>query len=305
MKLTKKQKDRIFIIAMLAVPTIQFIVFWLLVNFGSFRLAFIDQYTEEFSLENFSRFFRQWKKDIELGGALKYAIQNTLISMCITNFVNMPLVIFTSYILFKKFYGHTFFRVVFYLPALVGTLIMAMMQAYCLDATGPIVQIGKALGIKWNFEVLQSGLLGNALSTRPTFFIIKLGISGATVLLITGALNRIPRDIFDCGKLEGIGIFREFYNIALPLIWSTIGIMWVMSFASGWGEYASTMLFTGGAYNTNTVGYYLMNTTLNATNGSENFNYPAAMGLLLTAFVAPLTIFLRWLAEKLVDPVEF
>ena len=54
MKLTKKQKDRIFIIAMLAVPTIHFIVFWVIVNFGSFRLAFIDQYTEEFSLENFA-----------------------------------------------------------------------------------------------------------------------------------------------------------------------------------------------------------------------------------------------------------
>lgn len=43
---------------MLAVPTIHFIVFWVIVNFGSFRLAFIDQYTEEFSLENFARFFR-------------------------------------------------------------------------------------------------------------------------------------------------------------------------------------------------------------------------------------------------------
>lgn len=290
---------------MLAVPTIHFIVFWCIANFGSFRLAFIDQYTEEFSFDNFTRFFRQFKKDMAYDGPLKYAVVNTIISMCISNFINMPLVIFASYVLFKKFYGHTFFRVVFYLPALVGTLIMAMMQAYCLDATGPIVQIGKALGIKWNFEILQSGLLGNPISTRPTFFIIKLGISGATILLITGALNRIPRDVFDCGKLEGIGVFREFYNIALPLIWSTVGIMWVMSFSSGWGEYASSMLFTQGVYNTSTLGYYLMSHTLSATNGTENFNYPAAMGLLLTAFVAPLTILLRWLSEKLVDPVEF
>lgn len=290
---------------MLAVPTIHFIVFWCIANFGSFRLAFIDQYTEEFTFDNFTRFFRQFKKDMAYGGPLKYAVVNTIISMCISNFINMPLVIFASYVLFKKFYGHTFFRVVFYLPALVGTLIMAMMQAYCLDATGPIVQIGKALGIKWNFEILQSGLLGNPISTRPTFFIIKLGISGATILLITGALNRIPRDVFDCGKLEGIGVFREFYNIALPLIWSTVGIMWVMSFSSGWGEYASSMLFTQGVYNTSTLGYYLMSHTLSATNGTENFNYPAAMGLLLTAFVAPLTILLRWLSEKLVDPVEF
>lgn len=48
----------------------------------------------------------------------------------------MPLVIFASFILFKKFYGHTYFRVVFYIPAIVGAVIITMMQTYVLDATG-------------------------------------------------------------------------------------------------------------------------------------------------------------------------
>lgn len=121
-----------------------------------------------------------------------------------------------------------------------------------------------------------------------------------------GALNRIPQDLFDSGKLDGIGLFREFFYLALPLSWSTVGIMWVMSFAGGWAAYNDVMLLTGGSYNTTNLGYFLVSHTLSATSGSgENFNYPAAIGLLMTGVIAPLTLVLRWLAEKLVSPVDF
>lgn len=304
--LNKKTKDRIFIVLMLAIPVTHFLVFWLYLNFSSIAIAFQDEYTTEFSLANFDRFFKSWKRDFSNDGPLKYALINTLIEITIGNFVNMPLVIFASFILFKKFYGHTYFRVVFYIPAIVGAVIITMMQTYVLDATGPIVQIGKALSVDWNFEILQSGLLGNYVSARPTYFITRVGISGATVLLITGALNRIPQDLFDSGKLDGIGLFREFFYLALPLSWSTVGIMWVMSFAGGWAAYNDVMLLTGGSYNTTNLGYFLVSHTLSATSGSgENFNYPAAIGLLMTGVIAPLTLVLRCLAEKLVSPVDF
>ncbi len=305
MTMSKKVKDSIFIVLMLAVPIAHFLIFWVYLNASSFTLAFTDEFTEEFTLDYFEKFFRAWKRDFKTDGPLKYALTNTLISMGISNFINMPLVIFGSFILFKKFFGHMYFRIVFYIPGIVGAVIITMMQTYVLDATGPIVQFGKWLGIDWNFEILQSGLLGNYVSTRTTFFVTRIGLAGGTILLITGALNRIPKDLFDSGKIDGIGMFREFYYIALPLSWSTVGIMWVMSFAGGWSNYNDVMLLTRGQYNTNNLGYYIMSHTLSATSGEESFNYPAAMGFLMTLFVAPLTLILRWLSEKLVSPVDF
>ena len=198
-----------------------------------------------------------------------------------------------------------FYRIVFYLPGIIGNVIIVTMQTYILDATGPIVSLGKALGINWSFNVLQSGLLGNAGSARATFFITSIGISGGTVLMLTGALSRIPRDLFDSAKLDGVGIFREFYYIALPLIWSTVGIMWIMSFVGGWSAYDRVLLLTNGSYNTTSFGFYMMNSTLGAVDGNGNFNYPAAMGLLLTGIMAPIAVLLRWLSRKAIQPVEF
>lgn len=304
--MTKQQKDRIFIICMLAIPIAHFLVFWLYLNGASIALAFKDQYTEEFTMENFERFFSSWERDFAMNGPLKYAIINTVIEACISNFINMPLVIFASFALFKKFYGHNFFRVVFYLPGILGAVIISTMQIYVLGSGGPIVQFGKLIGINWDVTVLQSGLIGNNASARITYFVTRLGVGGGTILLITGALNRVPKDLFDSAKVDGIGFFREFIYIAVPLIWSTVGLMWIMSFAGCWSEYQGVMLLTGGAYNTTNFGFYLTSHTLSAvTGGGENYNYPAAIGLIMTAIVAPITLLLRWLAGKLVTDVDF
>ena len=306
MKLSKKNKDRIFIFLMLLLPLTHFAVFWIYQNYSSILLAFQDEFTMEWTLDNFSRFFRQLAREWNMeNGTLRYCIENTLITAGMRIFISMPLVVFASFVLFKKYFGHMFFRVVFYLPGIFGAVICVTMTMYILDATGPIVKLGTLLGANWDFEILQSGLLGNYKSARITFFLSDLGISGATVLLITGALQKVPNDLFDASKIEGAGLFNEFWHIVMPCCWSTVGIMWLMTFAQVWGDFSRVQLLTGGTYNTNNFAYYLFASTLSATSGETSFNFPAAIGLILTAFVVPVTLFLRWLSDKLVPPVEF
>lgn len=304
--LNKQQKDLIFICLMLAIPIIHFLVFWLYVNIGSIAMAFQDRLTGEFTLANFKQFFRLLEKDTQMGGTLKYAFGNTVTHIAISSFIVTPLNVFVSFILFKKFFGHTFFRVVFYVPTIIGGVVMSMMTVYVLDATGPIIALTKAMGIKWDFEILQTGLLGNLKSANATIFINSLNIAGSTILLLTGALGRIPRDIFDSGKIDGMGMFREFLYIAVPLTWSTTGIMWVMGFANGWASDFGVYLLTGGGYGTTTFGSYLFANTLTAaTTANGDFHYPAAMGLMLSAVVIPLTLLVRHFSDKIVEQVEF
>lgn len=304
--MTRKTKQTIFIICMLAFPIAHFCVFWVWKNYSSIMLAFRNQYTDELGFDNFQKFFKQFASDWSQGRGVKIAIENTLLTVAQRMFVSTPLVVFTAYVLFKKYYGHMFFRVVFYIPGIIGTVIMATMLGYVLDTVGPIVKAGSALGIKWSFDILQTGLLGNTGSARITYFVTAmLGISGSTVLLLTGALQRIPQDLFDSMKIDGVGMFREFTHFVVPFCWPTIGVMWIMTFAGVWGDYSRVMMLTNGNYNTNNFAYYLFGNTIQAINGTVSYNYVAAMGLLLTAFVAPATLFLRWVSSKLVEPIEF
>ena len=306
-KLTKKIKDRIFICCMLIIPVGHFLLFWCRINLGAIALAFEDSLTGEWGFANFERFFRNFALDWNSGSGLRIALENTFISVGIRMLISTPLIVFVSYLLFKRFWGHMIFRIGFYIPAIVGVVITVTMRTYILDATGPIVKLGTALGIKWPYEVLQRGLIGNMLTARPTYFIqgVLCGIAGGTILLLTGIYQRIPRDLFDSMKMDGVGMFREFIHLIVPCSWSTIGIQWIMTFAAVWGDSSGVMMLTGGNYNTNNIAYYLFKSQLSAVSGTGSFNYPAAMGILLTLIVAPLTLLLRKLANKIVEPVEF
>lgn len=304
--LSQKRKDYIFVAFLLLPAIAHFLLFWVYVNFDSLTLAFQNEATGDWGLSNFERFFNQVQRDWAADSTIKTAIENTFYTAFISMFVSQPLLIFVSYVLFKKYFGHMFFRVVFYIPAIVGTVITAIMLKYVLGATGPIVEFGKVLGVSFNNEILQSGFLDNNVTAQSTFHITSMFlISGASILLLTGAFQRIPKDLFDVGKLEGCGMFSEFIHLVVPCAWSTIGVMWLMTFASVWGNYSRVMLLTGGSYKTNNFAYYMFASSLNATKGTESYNYPAAIGLLLTLVVAPITLFLRWLSRKLVPDVEF
>lgn len=304
--MNSRMKDRVFICLMLILPILHFLIFWLFISFKSFTIAFQDEITGEWGFMNFRKFFKSFARDWKYSdGGLKYCIQNTLITAAISILIDMPLNIFASFVLFKRFFGHMFYRIIFYLPGIFGMVIIITMQIFVLDATGPIVKCAQHLGIPLSPIVLKSGLLNNNITGRATFFITSISISGGTILLLTGALQKIPQDLFDVGRLDGTGLFTEFWYLVLPCCWSTIGIMWIMTFSSVWGSYSRPMLLTNGAFRTNNFAYYLFATSVRATRGEESYNYPAAMGLLLTAVILPITLLLRWIAEKAVPKVEF
>lgn len=304
--MTKKKSDMLFVFFMLLFPILHFLVFWVYVNFDSIALAFEHEVTGQWGFSNFDRFFRQLATDWESDSGIKVAIENTLITGTISMFWTFPTTLIVTYLLFKQFYGHMFMRIAYYIPAIMGTAVTMVLAKYTAGPYGPYVQVGSLLGIPWSEEILQSGLYNNWGSARIAFHVTDmLGVSGAAVLYYTGALLRIPKDIFDAGKIDGVGMFRELFLVCLPCIWSTVGIQWVMTFSSVWGSYQRVMMLTDGGYGTNNFAYYMFSNTLSAVQGGGSYNYAAALGLILTVVVAPLTLLLRWASNKVVQPVEF
>ena len=126
--MSKKKRDYIFIILMLAYPVLQFVVTWSFVNIKSLANAFqvTDVYGNvTWSFGNFTYYFDNlfhsnmhnsgvtWINDTGL------VLLNSLAIGIITVFISLPLSLIFSYFLHKKMPISNVFRAIFFLPNII------------------------------------------------------------------------------------------------------------------------------------------------------------------------------------------
>lgn len=291
-----------FVALMLLFPILQFLVFYVYVNFNTFVLAFTNV-QGNFSVANFEEIFREWSNPSLL--SLRGSLMRSIITWSISTFIVFPMTILFTYALYKKVKGEMIFRVIFFLPSILGSVVMSTLFRYLLD--GPISK----LLYNWGWiseELYQMGFFYGGVSFKTVIFYgCWIGLCG-NIVVLTGAMSRIPTEILEYARLDGIGFFREFFQITLPLIWPTISTLLIYSLATFFTADYGTYLLTGlGNTEASTMGYYLFNyiyyvTTSGNTNG---VHYPAAVGVCVTLITLPVVLLIRYFLEKHTEEIVY
>lgn len=299
----RRKKELIFVLLMVALPVIQFGVFWLYVNFNSIIMGFQDA-EGSFTLAHFAQF----KKDFDKG-LISTAIINSLINLAVSQLITLPLVVILSYLMYKRCYGSSFFRVLFYLPSLISAVVMTSLFASLVTPVGadagPVITMLQKIGIGFTDKVLKNGLLGNKDTAFFTVMVycVWTGV-GVNLVLLSGALARAPQDIFEAARIDGAGMFAEFGNVVLPILWPTITTLFIFNLAGCFTMYMPVMLLTNGDQDTMTVGYFIIANTINRS-GAGTLGYPAAVGLIFTAVAMPVILLVKWGFNKISEAIEF
>ena len=304
--LTKRASEAIFIIVMLFFPILQFIMFWLVPNFNSIIMGFQDS-TGGFTLNNFKRFFDFVTSGKDMLGnynEIVYAIKNSIIYFAVNIFICTPLVIFFSYVLFKRVPLSNVFRVIFYLPSIIGATVTTTLFRALLLEGAPAYQLLKAIGFITP-EMEQLGLF----ASNSTAFLMVIIYSiwtcvGINMIMFHGAMRRIPTEIFESAEIDGVGFFRQFISIVVPLIWPTITTLIVFSLSSMFISYGAVMILCPNVPSASMVGWYIVRWTT-ATDNHASLTYPAAVGLIFTAVGLPFVLVVRWLLNKVSSNVEY
>ena len=133
-KYTKQDKKNFpFVIAMLAFPILQFLIFYIYINFQSFVLAFTN-ISGDFTFSNFEGIIREWNNPSLLN--LPNSLLRSVITWSLNTLIVFPCTVVFTYALYKKVPGELIFRVIFYLPSIVGSVVLTTLFRYLLD--GPI-----------------------------------------------------------------------------------------------------------------------------------------------------------------------
>ena len=298
---TNKTSSRIFLVTILAIPIIHWLVFWFYVNVQSIALAFMHVRTGEFTWINFKTFWDSLTSPI--GNTIGVAVKNTFLFFGLHILVTMPLSLVIAFFLYKRILGYKFFRVMFYMPAIISAVAMTAAFKEFIAPNGPLGRIVKFFG----GEIPYEGMLNN-FKYATVAIIIYCIWTGFTrdVLLFGGGMSRIPIEVLESAKLEGCGPGNEILKIVLPLIWPTVSTQIVFIFTGMFGAGGPILLLTNGSYNTTTVAFWIFQQVYGdgSVGGSGIYNNVSCAGLCFTLVGVPVILFIKWLMGK-VDSVEY
>lgn len=288
-KIEKKQKiNLIFIWSMLLIPILQWLVFYLYVNLDSFVLAFrkLDgTWTTGY-------IGAAWHELTTGGSVLWGALKNTFIYF-VKDLLMIPFQLIIAYFLHKKIAGSKFFRIMFYLPSLISGVVMVTVYSTMIAPYGPVGQLIKSV---WG--ACPSFLSDSRYATWAiVIYTIWLGWGG-NMLIFGGSLARIPTDLFEAARLDGITPFKEIVYLILPLMWPTLSTVLILNLTGLFGAGGPILLFDSAKLNVgiDTLGFWMFEKIWK--NGAAAYNEVSATGLILTLIGAPVILLLRRLIDK-------
>lgn len=298
-----------FIYIIIAFPFLQFCVFWIGVNVSSFAYAF-EAPRGGFTWDNFKDVFYAFSNVGHYNVNLGDAIGRSMLLWTTSTFIAFPISIITTYILFRRIWGHYVFRICYIIPGLMGAILWVSLIRYISQYNGPLVELLSSLNIDLPDEVLRDGLFACEQTAFPTLVTINvlMGMVGNNVVL-TGAYSRVPDELYESAELDGAGFWTVCFKIVIPCVWSTISMLLIFSLCSVFTADYHVYLFTDGtgAPEMSTIGFtlYKINYEISVNGGKLSaYGYPAAIGMVLTLMTLPIVIFGRKLLEKLGDNVE-
>jgi multiple sugar transport system permease protein len=186
----------------------------------------------------------------------------------------------------------TFFRAAFYFPSVAGSIAITAVALYLLSPDG-LINAGISSISGEDFNRPWFGNSGSALES-----IMALNIwttSGTMMLFYLASLQAISTDVYEAAAIDGAGAWRTFWKITFPLLKPGHFFVAVLSVIGSLQVFDQAFFVSGGSggpnYSTMTVVLYLYNTAIN----DVRFGYAAAIGLLLFAIIATLTLVQRLL----------
>ena len=121
------------------------------------------------------------------------------------------------------------------------------------------------------------------------------------MVLFSGAMNRIPKEMLESAEIDGVGMWRELVQFVIPCMWPTLSTIIILSITSLFTASGPILLLTKGAGDTTTISYWIFE----QVKFIGSYNIPAALGLVFTAIGFPLVLVVRKVLGRLQEDVEY
>lgn len=289
------KKDVIFFYALLILPVLQFVIFYILVNSNSILMSFqrYDSSTAGFTFlnndifKNYRSVFELGERGLDLG---KLILNSVILWLVIVLFGTIPSIIF-SYYIYRKRLLCNFFKFFLFLPSVIPSILLTtVFKDFMIDCVSNIMT---HLG---TIFTTSSGLLDPYSKTAfPILLIYYIWISfGSQVLFYTNAMAQTPPSLVEASQLDGCGEFKILLHVVLPGIMPTVKTFIIASIAGLFTNQMMLFNFYGVIDNAPyiaTIGYFIYSKAAPGPSNYDNYPLMSAFGL-LCSLIAIAGVFL-------------
>lgn len=302
----------LFIYLGLAWPLLHFFVFWFLMNIGMVYNSF---FTEKLSGEIVFDGLEQYKDVFRyMFGIKQYDIMsakswlNTLSLMGLALFINLPLTLIFSYMIYKKIFLQSVLRVGMYVPCVLSVVILCLFYKISVSGTSTyksLLTILEKLGYN-NQSVIANGLLSDKNTAWKAILIFSVwtGVNG-NIIYFNSAMSRLPSSVLESAELDGASEKRQFVSIVIPMVWPTITTISITLISGALGWYIPSLLLDpgnmAGELGTGTLALMIMKNV----NAGKTVGYPSALGVVIAVLGGALVMAFKTLMEKVFPEVEY
>ncbi len=298
-----RRKRLIFIWGMLAYPLLQYLIFFVYVNINTVVMSFqqlnyVTGETIPFTLQNYERFFYEIVHFDEIRTAIFNSIRAGL-----NNVLLILVSLFAGYFFYKKVPGGQMFRVIFYLPSIISIVVYTTAYKYMFNQSiGPINKILLACGM--DEGNLPIWFMDRELALPLVFiYCIWVGV-GYNVLIYSGGISKIPEDVMEYAKIDGVGMFRELFQMVIPMMWPTVAVSIIGCVTVMFTFFIQIQMLTGGGPDgsTNTIAFMINSKVKGA---GANLEWAATLGVCFTLIATPLILLIRKFNDKMSEKFGF
>lgn len=193
--------------------------------------------------------------------------------------------IFVAILVNRQLKGVKVFRMIYYFPVILTSVITATMWRWIYEEKGVVNFILLKLNIVQE-EVHWLTSPDTAL-TSLKIITIWMGIGYYMVIYLAG-LQSIPNELYESARIDGAGVLRRHFSITIPLLVPSIAIVSIMSTLSAIKAFELMFVMTKGGPidSTKTVVYYLYESAFQ----DLRMGYASAVGFMIFIIIFIISI---------------
>lgn len=178
--------------------------------------------------------------------------------------------------------GITFFRTIYYLPAILTGVAVAMMWQFVFHREFGV--LNTILG--W-FGIAQISWLNDTRWVMVAFIIMGLWGVGSGMIIYLAGLQAIPSDLYEAATIDGANPLQKLWKITIPLMTPVIFFNLVTGLIATFQIFTTAFIMTQGGPNYAT--YFFSVNIYHTTFRSLRLGYASAMALVLFLLILGLT----------------